>query len=334
LSRTNQPSLIVHGGAWNIPNEAIEACRSGCWRALEAGWEVLKNGGEALDAVEAAVVVLEDDPIFDAGTGSHLNRDGRVQLDAIVMDGRTLRAGAVAAVERIRNPIRLARRVMISGEHILLVGAGAEQFAMEQGMELCAPEELVVPRERELWQRARSNRLTNRATGSLGRSQHSDDDVPCNLAPPSSDVSTGTVGAVAMDSQGSLVAGTSTGGTFDKWPGRVGDSPLIGCGCYADLEGGGVSCTGWGEAIMKVVLAKSAVDMLRNDSRGAGQGPAAEEALPQKVARECVRLLAERVQGTGGLILLDRQGRPGFAFNTPRMAFGYVAADGTFVVSA
>jgi len=324
----------VHGGAWNIPNEAIEPCRTGCRKALEAGWAILKKGGEALDAVEAAVVVLEDDPIFDAGTGSHLNRDGRVQLDAIVMDGRTLRAGAVAAVERIRNPIRLARRVMISCEHILLVGAGAEQFAMEQGMELCAPEELVVPRERELWQRARSSRQPNRAMGTPGTSQHSDDDVPSNLGPPSSEVSTGTVGAVAMDSRGSLVAGTSTGGTFDKRPGRVGDSPLIGCGCYADLEGGGVSCTGWGEAIMKVVLAKTAVDMLRNDSRGAGQGPPAEEALPQKVARECVRLLAERVQGTGGLILLDRQGRPGFAFNTPRMAFGYVAADGTFVVCA
>lgn len=324
----------MHGGAWSIPNEAVELYRAGCRNALEAGWAILRKGGEALDAVEAAVVVLEDDPIFDAGTGSHLNRDGRVQLDAIVMDGRTLRAGAVAAVERIHNPIRLARRVMTSCEHILLVGAGAEQFAVEQGMELCAPEELIVERELELWRRARSGRRGGHITGPQPTSPTSDDDIPANLTPPSSDVSTGTVGAVAMDSRGNLVAGTSTGGTFDKRPGRVGDSPLIGCGCYADLEAGGVSCTGWGEAIMKVVLAKTAVDMLRNGSASGGQGSAAGETLPQKVARECVRLLAERVQGTGGLILLDRQGQPGFAFNTPRMAFGYVAADGSFVVSA
>ena len=323
----------MHGGAWNIPNEAVEACRIACRKALEAGWEILKNGGEALDAVEAAVVVLEDDPIFDAGTGSHLNRDGRVQLDAIVMDGRTLRAGAVAAVERIHNPVRLARRVMTSCEHMFLVGAGAEQFAVEQGMELCVPEELIVPRERELWERARSSRKADRATGLPGNASRTDDDVPHNLVPPGSDVSTGTVGAIAIDSRGNLAAGTSTGGTFDKRPGRVGDSPLIGCGCYADLEGGGVSCTGWGEAIMKVVLAKTAVEKLRNGFLGTGQDTCPGELLPQRVARECVRLLAERTQGTGGLILLDRQGRPGFAFNTPRMSFGYVATDGSFVVS-
>ena len=322
----------MHGGAWNIPNDAIAACRAGCQRALEAGWKILGKGGKALDAVEAAVVVLEDDPIFDAGTGSHLNRDGRVQLDAIVMDGRTLRAGAVAAVERIRNPIRLARRVMTACEHMMLVGEGAEEFAVEEGMELCALEELVVPRERELWQRTHSNRNLNRSSRP-GDSCQSDDDVPFTPAPPNSDVSTGTVGAVAMDSQGDLVAGTSTGGTFDKRPGRVGDSPLIGCGCYADLEGGGVSCTGWGEAIMKVVLAKTAVDKLRDGFSGPGRSAALDKEFSQKVARESVRLLAERTQGTGGVILLDRHGWPGFAFNTPRMAFGYVAADGSFVVS-
>ena len=121
-----KPSLIVHGGAWNIPDEAVDDCRDGIRRALEAGWKILERGGAALDAVEAAIVILEDDPTFDAGIGSHLNRDGRVQLDAIVMDGATLKAGAVAAVERVRNPIRLARRILEKSEHMMLVAAGAE----------------------------------------------------------------------------------------------------------------------------------------------------------------------------------------------------------------
>jgi len=293
-----KPSLIVHGGAWNIADAEVEPCQAGCRRALEVGWEILRRGGSALDAVEAAIIVLEDDTTFDAGLGSHLNREGRVQLDAIVMDGTTLRAGAVAAVERIRNPIRLARRVLESCEHMLLVGAGAEQFAAEQGLRLCDPAELIIERERARWQaHQQQERCPFCAAG------------------------TGTVGAVAFDAAGHLVSGTSTGGTCCKLPGRVGDSPLIGCGCYADCEAGGISCTGHGEAIMKVVMAHTACELLR-----AG-GTAAE------AAQRAVQILAERTGGTGGLILLDRDGNPGFAFNTPRMAYGYVAADGSFVVS-
>lgn len=324
----------MHGGAWNIPREAAEECRIGCRRALEAGWEILKKGGEAVDAVEAAVVVLEDEPVFDAGTGSHLNREGNVQLDAIVMDGKTLRAGAVAAVERIRNPIRLARRVMTHSEHVLLVGTGAERFALEQGMKLCDPAELIVERERDLWQRARLSRSGQPRSKTSETWASSDDDVPANLTRPNSNEANGTVGAVAMDRRGNLVAGTSTGGTFNKWPGRVGDSPLIGCGCYADIEGGGVSCTGWGEAIMKVVLAKTAVDKLRSGMAAARSGSVAPAKMPQRAAEECVELLAKRTQGTGGLILLDAEGQPGFAFNTPRMAFGYVTAAETLIVTA
>lgn len=291
-----KPSLIVHGGAWNIPDAEVAACQAGCQRALEAGWQILRRGGPALDAVEAAIVVLEDDTTFDAGIGSHLNRDGRVQLDAIVMDGAALRAGAVAAVERVRNPIRLARRVLESCEHMMLVGTGAEQFAAEQGLSLCDPEELIIERERERWQ-----------------AHHQQERCPFCAA--------GTVGAVALDAAGNLVSGTSTGGTCCKLPGRVGDSPLIGCGCYADIEAGGVSCTGHGEAIMKIVMAKSAADLLHS-------GMSAQEA-----AQFSVNLLARRTQGTGGLILLDRNGTPGFAFNTPRMAYGHVAPDGSFVIS-
>ena len=295
-----KPSLIVHGGAWNIPDQAVEDCRQGCQRALETGWEILERGGTALDAVEAAIVVLEDDPTFDAGIGSHLNRDGRVQLDAIVMDGTTLKAGAVAAVERVHNPIRLARKVLESSEHMMLVGSGAELFAAERGLSLCSPEELVLERERLAWQRCRNNE--HLAEFHFGH-RH------------------GTVGAVAADTQGNIVGGTSTGGTCCKLPGRVGDSPLIGCGCYADAEVGGVSCTGWGEGIMKIVMGKTAVDFLRTGR------------TPQEAAEACVSLLAERAKGKGGLVLLDRNGRPGVAFNTSRMVYGHVAADRSIIVS-
>jgi beta-aspartyl-peptidase (threonine type) len=299
-----KPSLIVHGGAWEIPEQSLEACRAGCHRALEAGWPILDRGGSAADAVEAAIVALEDDPIFDAGFGSHLNRNGRVELDAILMDGRTLNSGAVAGVQRVRNPIRLARRVLDSSDHLLLAGTGAEQFAAEQGIALCDPEELIAPAERAAWLRCREG--THDYLHHLGHSH-------------------GTVGAVALDRRGDLVAGTSTGGTCCKLPGRVGDSPLIGCGCYADSEAGGISCTGWGEAIMKIVMAKAAADMLRPLNGGA-------PLSAQAAADASVRLLAERAHGTGGLILLDREGRPALAFNTSHMAYGYMAGDGQFVI--
>ena len=297
-----RPSLIVHGGAWSIPDSELENCRAGCRRALEAGWKILSGGGSALDAVEAVIVTLEDDPVFDAGIGSHLNRDGRVQLDAIVMDGTTLKAGAVAAVERVRNPIRLARRVLEKSEHMMLAGAGAEQFALEHGLGLCSPEELILERERQGWLRcaASGEHKLGRHFGEL----------------------TGTVGAVAMDRAGNLIAGTSTGGTCCKFPGRVGDSPLIGCGCYADAEAGGVSCTGWGEAIMRIVMAKTVADSLRAGLSG------------HDAAQRGIELLARRTKGTGGIVLLDREGNPGFAFNTSHMACGFVAENGAFVVSA
>ena len=301
---SSPPSLIIHGGAWDIPDEAVADCLAGCRRALEAGWTVLSRGGPALDAVEAAIVVLEDDPVFDAGTGSHLNLDGRVELDAIVMDAETLKAGAVAAVSRVKNPIRLARLVLEKSEHMMLAASGAEQFAVEQGMALCEPEELVVERERVAWKLCRESEHNAEFHHGHG---------------------SGTVGAVARDRAGRIVAGTSTGGTCCKHAGRVGDSPLIGCGCYADAEAGGVSCTGWGEAIMKIVMAKTAADLLRN-------APHPETAACD-AAREAVRLLAARARGTGGLILLDRAGRPGFAFSTPRMAHGYVTPDAKYIVA-
>lgn len=286
-----KPSLIVHGGAWQIPEEAADACRAGCRNALESGWSILSRGESAEHAVEAAIVVLENDPVFDAGTGSHLNLDGFAELDAIIMNGATLKSGAVACVRRIKNPILVARRVMDQSNHSMFVSEGAEQFAAEHGIPLCDPSDLVVPREKAAWELCRS--------GKHASAHH--------------DHQGGTVGAVALDSRGHLVAATSTGGTCCKQTGRVGDSPLIGCGCYADEQAGGISCTGWGEAIMKIVMAKAAADMLRD-----------EGASAQAVAGACIRLLAERAHGTGGLILLDRAGTPAAAFNTPHMAWGCV----------
>src|SRR5271170_386957 len=296
-----KPSLIIHGGAWNIPDEAVDDCRAGIRRALEAGWKVLSGAGTAMDAIEAVIVILEDDPTFDAGIGSHLNRDGRVQLDAIIMDGATLKAGAVAAVERVRNPIRLARRVLEKSEHMMLVGAGAEKFAAENGIPLCKPEDLIVDSERAAWRRCLED--SHAAEHHVGHES-------------------GTVGAVALDTHGHLIAGTSTGGTCCKLPGRVGDSPLIGCGCYADGETGGVSSTGYGEAIMKVVMAKTAADFLRPSSSNS-----------MRAAHAAVQLLANRTKATGGLILLDKNGNPGFAFNTPRMAYGLVNPDASFITA-
>jgi len=304
-----KPSLIVHGGAWSSPEGPVEESRAGCLHALEAGWAVLSRGGAAIDAVAAAIVAMENDPIFNAGTGANLNWDGRVELDAMVMDGGTLKSGAVAAVGRIRNPIRLARRVLESSPHMLLAAAGAEQFACEHGMELCDPAELVTERGRVEWRRRRENAQAT---------QHQ-----------TQEKAGGTVGAVAHDCNGNIAAGTSTGGTLGKHAGRVGDSPLIGCGCYADAEAGGVSCTGWGEAIMKIVMAKTAVEFLRKTPAKGDAGP---DSPPFAAARECVRLLADLAQGYGGLILLDRFGCPGFAFNTPRMPRGYIAENGALVV--
>ncbi len=307
---SNKIALAVHGGAWDIPDELVEACRAGVRRALECGWAVLENGGTALDACEQATVELENVPIFDAGVGSHLNRDGRAQLDAIVMDGATLKSGAVAAVERLRNPVRVARLVLERSDHMLLVGAGAEQFAVEQGVSLCNPSEFVIAREAERWYRAR-------ATGQSPPAQPS-----AGLAEGGSGGSgtMGTVGAVALDALGNLAASTSTGGTAGKFPGRVGDSPLVGCGSYADNRAGAVSATGAGEAIMKVVLSKAACDLLACD------------ADPQAAAEKAVALLQERTQGRGGLLIVDRKARVGAAFSTARMAYALRTTDSDPVI--
>jgi len=289
-----QPVLLIHGGAWAMPDDAVAAHEDGIAHALAAGYTLLEQGASAVDAVEAAVAVMEDDETFDAGRGSFLTQDGRGQMDALLMNGENLRTGGVACVERIRNPIHAARLVLDKSPHVYFVGTGAERFARQHGMALCDNMELVIPREQERLYKAQVAERAGLPDETFSGSLDSHD----------------TVGAVALDVHGNIAAGTSTGGTLNKAPGRVGDSSLIGCGCYADNLTAAVSLTGWGEPIMKLVLGKWAVDRV------------AAGASPDEAAHAAIDYLFERLGGHGGIILLGPDGRVGLAHNTPRMAWG------------
>jgi L-asparaginase / beta-aspartyl-peptidase len=302
------PVLVIHGGAWAMPDVMVDAHIRGVKHALVAGWRVLARGGSALDAVEEAVVIMEDDETFDAGRGSFLNRDGKVQLDALIMDGATLRAGGVGCVERLRNPVRAARKILSDSPHVYFVGEGAEKFAAEHGMALCDNKDLIIPREIE--------RLRVYQAEAARRKSEEPDSSPQGIdlfAPDPDDltISHDTVGAVALDRDGNIGAATSTGGTLNKAPGRLGDSSLIGCGCYANNESAAVSTTGWGEPIMKLVLAKWTADRI-----AAGN-------LPEWSAQEAINYLKQRLNGHGGIIVLNPEGHIGIAHNTPRMAWAY-----------
>jgi L-asparaginase / beta-aspartyl-peptidase len=312
-----KPTLIVHGGAWAIPPEMAADHLAGVAQALKTGHAILEWGGTATDAVEAAVTILEDDPTFDAGRGSFLTSKGTVQLDALLMDGATLRAGGVACVEHIRNPIQAARLVLDKSSHVYFVGAGAEAFAASHGMTLIENAELVLDRERIRLKEAQSRLSAGLAditfSGALGRDDKSPETsaVSSDHSPLTTDHSShDTVGAVALDQYGNLAAGTSTGGTLNKAPGRVGDSSLIGCGCYADNDSAAVSLTGWGEPIMKLVLGKWATDKV-------SQG-----LTPELAAKQAIEYLFKRLGGHGGIILLAPDGQFGLAHNTPHMAWG------------
>lgn len=273
-------ALIVHGGAKTIPVEQHDAHREGCQRAAEAGWAILEAGGAAVDAVEAAIRTLEDDPTFNAGTGGDLNADGEVQMDAGLMEGTTLKSGAVAFIQGVRHPISVARAVFESGE-VLLAGDGARRFAEKQGEELCEIDALITPEKRKEWEEQ-------------GGGDAND-----------------TVGCVALDAEGRFAAGASTGGTGGNPRGRVGDTPQLGCGFYADDERGGVSMTGDGEQIARVVLAKTIVDLL---------GDASE---PDEAIQKGLRHLERRTGGEAGSIAIDRHGLVGWGHNSEHMAVAY-----------
>jgi beta-aspartyl-peptidase (threonine type) len=295
-----KPKIIVHGGAWKIPEDTHADHIAGTHIAAETGWRILAAGGSAIDAVEETITVMENDPTFDAGVGSVLNRAGGIEMDAIIMDGQTLAMGAVAAVRGITNPIRLARLISKDTDHSLLVGEGARRFAELKGMRLCAEAELTVPREIERFRKLQQ----------LPDYHLADGFTPDRPGPQ------GTVGAVAIDANGNVAAATSTGGAAYKMPGRVGDSPLVGAGAYADNQTGAASSTGHGESIMRVVLAKTATDAI---VRGMSAQQAADYA---------VKYMFERVGGYGGIILVDYRGELAFSYNTPHMAVAWVGEEG------
>lgn len=281
-------SIVIHGGAGDIPAEAVEAHARGCAEAAAAGAEILAAGGSALDAVERAVIKLEKNPIFNAGKGASLTDAGTVELDASIMSGADLRAGAVCTLPPFYTPIAIARQVLEAGGPVLYSAKGAERFAIARGFLPCADADLITPAARKRWEIARAK---GDVTGYAG----------------------GTVGAVARDAAGHVAAGTSTGGKMNKPRGRVGDSPLIGAGTYADDRSGACSNTGDGEAFMRLVLAKEACFALQG-------------ATPEEAARKIIALALERVSGTGGTILVDAEGRMGWARSTKTMSWAAMAA--------
>ena len=296
-------AIIVHGGAGLVTPERAEGVQQGCKEAALAGWRILQAGGSALDAVEAAVRSLEDNPLFNAGTGACLTSDGNIELDAGIMEGHTLQVGAIACVELIKNPISLARKVLES-PHVLLIGKGAQEFAQEQGIPQCTFEDLLTERQYQIW--LEKNAQATRASEKEPRYHRRE---VASLA--AREEKHGTVGAVAIDMAGKLAAATSTGGILNKHPGRVGDSPLVGCGFYAD-DHAAVSCTGDGEDFTRLLIAKRAADFVAN-------GETAREAAATAMA-----FLGAKVTGTGGLIIVDRKGNIGFAWNSRHMKHAYM----------
>jgi beta-aspartyl-peptidase (threonine type) len=288
-------SLLIHGGAGDVPDELIPAHIEGGKKAAAAGAEVLAKGGSALDAVEAAVRALEADPHFNAGTGACLNEDGHIELDASIMSGADLRAGAVCAMPPFEHPIAIARRAMEDGRHVLYAGEGAVRFARAQGFVPGDEAKMITARARERWVAVRA-KGEKEVKGWAG----------------------GTVGAVARDAAGHVASATSTGGRINKGLGRVGDSPIIGAGTYADDEAGAASTTGDGEAMMRLLTARTSVDALRAslDETGALRGGGVELAAIAGIAQ-----IERRLNATGGVIIVGRDGALAWARNTKTMTW-------------
>jgi L-asparaginase / beta-aspartyl-peptidase len=314
MKQTARPAriaLAVHGGAGTIERSKMTAEREqeyrvGIEHALRTGREILDGGGSSLDAVEAAVRVLEDDPHFNAGKGSVFTSAGTNEMDAAIMDGKILNVGAVACLEHVRNPIVLARTVMEKSKHVLMVGRGAEDFAKRNGIELVDAKYFFTQRRWDELQAAKAAEKSG-----------ADDGKKFIISEVESH---GTVGAVARDAQGNLAAATSTGGTTNKLPGRVGDSPIIGAGTYANNATCAVSCTGDGEFFIRAAVAHQVSALM--ELRGMSLAEAAERALAD----------AQKLGGTGGLIAVDKNGNVALPSNTSGMYRGYLGEDGKFVI--
>jgi L-asparaginase / beta-aspartyl-peptidase len=280
-------SILVHGGAGDVGADRLALHVAGCEQAARVGAEVLAKGGTAIDAVEQAVLALENDPLFNAGTGACLNADGAIELDASIMSGADLKAGGVCALPSFHNPIAIARRVMDASRHVLLAGEGAARFAIEQGFSRADESTMITENARRRWEVTRQRKAVEGWAG-------------------------GTVGAVARDSSGHVAAATSTGGMVNKLVGRVGDSPILGAGNYADDESGGAcSATGNGEAIMRVCFAKTVIDMLL-------------EASAEHATRQSLAMLHARTNETAGAITVKTNGALGVARTTRTMSWAAV----------
>jgi L-asparaginase / beta-aspartyl-peptidase len=287
-------AIAIHGGAGALPRVLLtdvkeKAYRAGLEAALDAGYAVLERGGSSLDAVSTAIRILEDDPSFNAGRGAALTRDGAAELDAAIMDGKDRRAGAVASVRHIKNPIELARRVMEKSRHVLLVGSGAEEFALEEGVALVPNEYFRTPERQQQLEAAQRGQQVPELAASPG----------------------GTVGAVALDMEGNLAAATSTGGMTNKRPGRIGDSPIIGAGTYAKNGVCAVSATGQGEYFIRAVAAYHICSAV--EYRG---------LTLERAAREMLHQILRGIGGSGGIIAVGAAGQVVMEFSTESMFRG------------
>ncbi|HZF63265.1 MAG TPA: isoaspartyl peptidase/L-asparaginase [Chitinophagaceae bacterium] len=309
--------LVIHGGAGTILPQHMtpqkeKAYQQSLENALQKGYEILKRGGSSLDAVETAVRLLEDDPLFNAGRGSVFTHDGKIELDASIMEGKSLAAGAVAAVTTIKNPVTAARRVMEKSGHVMLIGKGAEDFSNEQGLEMVDQRYFFTQSRWDALQAIRDSSKTALDHGGAKELVQQ---------PEMKDAKFGTVGAVALDRAGNLAAATSTGGMTNKKFGRVGDAPIIGAGTYADNNTCAVSCTGWGEYFIRLVVAKSVSDQM--EYKKVSLARAAEDLIMNRVPK---------LGGDGGLIAVDKNGNISMPFNTAGMYRGYIKSDGKAVV--
>ena len=311
--------MVIHGGAGTILKKNMTPEKEAAYiavltQALKSGYAKIQEGKSSLDAVEATIHVLENDPHFNAGKGAVFTHDGRNELDAAIMDGKTQMAGAVAGVTTVKNPISAARAVMEKSEHVMMVGTGADQFAKEAGLEIVDPKYYWTKERWDGLQQAIKEDSTkavldhgSKKSELLGSKNH--------------DYKFGTVGCVALDKAGNLAAGTSTGGMTNKKYGRVGDAPIIGAGTYCNNETAGISCTGWGEFYIRNVVAKTISDLM--EYKGLSVAEASKIAL-DKVGK---------MGGDGGLIALDRKGNVAMPFNTEGMYRGAITADGKIEVS-
>ncbi|MBX3244970.1 MAG: isoaspartyl peptidase/L-asparaginase [Acidobacteria bacterium] len=330
--------FIIHGGAGVIRKGSLSPEREKEYRdklqeAVLAGYKALQAGKSSLDAVEIAIKILEDSPLFNAGKGAVFTNDGKNELDASIMDGKTQAAGAVAGVHRVKNPITLARAIMERSEHVMMIGEGAEKFATEQKIELVDPKYFwTQPRwdalQRILKQEKEKNEKVKEAEGEKGQSEKGTPDHQSIRNSQTRDPHSekpegrfGTVGAVALDKDGNLAAGTSTGGMTNKKFGRVGDAPIIGAGTYANNNSCAVSATGWGEYFIRLSVARDIASLMEY------------RALPiQQAADLVIKQKLQNLGGDGGVIAMDKFGNIGVSFNSEGMYRAYINADGKPVV--